>query len=388
MPFPTSSTFGDGEDLITVTLDSFDVFERSVMELCGIESRIVDLGDRSDDFTADSNCTEVEDKHESKEKENKKDETENITESSDKESIDPYDGGSALFHLGKYLHREELEDDAMALYRHALYLLLMELNIEEDVRDRLLDDLDDCGGFFYVQIARMGAKQSSKVHQILGMLFTKMGDIHGKIEEEVNDALHAYRAAQVFWTRFMTDYPVKSIDDCENVTDLDKLKEYAVAVEGMALTHNRIGGVYCSKGDLADALTSFHEALDLQIDALGEEHLEVAKTLHNIGVCHRHDNDLEKALDFYHRAHKLFEITLGKEHLDTVRTLHNIGGVYRRKKQFGKAMECFRDVLKARRAALGDNHPSVSITLVSMAAVLRRSGNEAEANKFYLAALK
>lgn len=51
-------------------------------------------------------------------------------------------------------------------------------------------------------------------------------------------------------------------------------------------------------------------------------------------------------------------------------------------------MECFRDVLKARRAALGDNHPSVSITLVSMAAVLRRSGNEAEANKFYSAALK
>jgi hypothetical protein len=72
----------------------------------------------------------------------------------------------------------------------------------------------------------------------------------------------------------------------------------------------------------------------------------------------------------------------------TVRTLHNIGGVHRRRKQFGKAMECFRDVLKARRAALGDNHPSVSITLVSMAAVLRRSGNEAEANKFYSAALK
>lgn len=393
MPFPTSSSFADGEDLVTVTLDSFDVFERCLLELCGIETNIVDLGDRDGELTSDIDDEEdmegVESGEEEQSTEGKDDDGKyDMAPPPKRPAIDSYDGGSALFHLGKYLHRHECNDDAMSLYRHALYLLLFELDIEETFRDRLLDNLDDCGGFFYVQVARMGAKQSSRVHQVLGALFTKMGDIHGKIEEEVNDALHAYRAAQVFWTRFITDHPVKSIEDCENVSDLDKLKEYAVAVEGMALTHNRIGGVYCAKGDLSDALTSFHEGLDLQIDALGEDHLEVAKTLHNIGVCHRHNDDLEKALEYYCRAYKIFEVNLGKDHLDTVRTLHNIGGVHRRRKQFGKAMECFRDVLKARRAALGDNHPSVSITLVSMAAVLRRSGNEAEANKFYSAALK
>ena len=317
MPFPTASTFADGEDLVTVTLDSFEVFERCLLELCGIEARIVDLGDRGGDFPSGIDNEEERGGFESGEEEEEKEDRKDMVSPPKRPAIDSYDGGSALFHLGKYLHRCEWEDDAMSLYRHALYLLLAELELEEKFRDRLLDDLDDCGGFFYVQVARMGAKQSSKVHQLLGTLFTKMGDIHGKIAEEVNDALHAYRAAQVFWTRFITDHQVKCIEDCENVTDLDKLKEYAVAVEGMALTHNRIGGVYCSKGDLSDALTSFHEGLDLQINALGEDHLEVAKTLHNIGVCHRHNDDLEKALDYYYRAYKIFEVNLGKDHLDT-----------------------------------------------------------------------
>jgi tetratricopeptide (TPR) repeat protein len=296
----------------------------------------------------------------------------------------PLDSGKALFCLGKFLHKKEFNDDAMSFYRYALFLLLQELEISEP---SLLDDSMDCSGFFYVDVAEVGKTACTPAHQDLAHLLTKMGDVHGKFME-VNDAMHAYRAAQVFWTRFLADHEIHSIVDCETTDDMDLLDEYADAVEGLALTHNRIGGVYCTRGELNLALNSFHEALDLQVDVLGPSHLEVAKTLHNIGVAHRHNNELDEALDYYTKAHRIFEQNLGRDNLDTVRTLHNIGGVYRRRKEYEKALSCFREVIKVRRSLLGDGHPSVSITLVSMAAVLRRSGKAEEANKFYAAAMK
>ena len=79
---------------------------------------------------------------------------------------------------------------------------------------------------------------------------------------------------------------------------------------------------------------------------------------------------------------------MGRNHLDTARTMHNIGGVYRRKNMNHEAIESFKEVLRVRRKLLGDDHPSVSIVLISIAAVLRRSGRKEEANKFYAAAIR
>lgn len=252
-----------------------------------------------------------------------------------------------------------------------------------------MDESEDCDGLFYADVAAVGSEVASPTHELLGTILIKMGDVHGK-NLEVNNALRAYRASLVFWGTYLANHEV-SIQEEYNDNEEDslyQLNDYAASVEGLALAHNRVGGVYTLKGDLPAALESFHEALDLQIGALGDNHLEVGKTLHNIGVCHRHDNEWEEALEYYEKAYVIFKNHLGKNHLDTARTLHNIGGVYRRKNMFHEAMECFKEVLRIRRKILGDDHPSVSITLVSIAAVLRRSGRKEEANKFYAAAVR
>jgi tetratricopeptide (TPR) repeat protein len=363
---PTAATFADGEDLDCVTIDSFELFEKCILELCGIQMVEFDVTDgeglSEDDEDADMNTPAT---------------TKPIGETSDVKpgpQIARSDGGRALYSLGKYCQKAGWNDDAMHFYKHALYLYFLDVGVEEP---RLLDNSDDCDGFFYVQGARACVRKSSPTHQYLAIVFTKMGDIHGKCGEN-NDALRAYRASEVFWRKYISDL---TDSEPEDATDI------ITAVEALALSFNRIGGVYTAKGELHAAVAACHEALEMQVDTLGEEHIEVAKTLHNIGVCHRHSDDWDSALKFYVQAHHVFEINLGRDHLDTVRTLHNIGGVYRRRKEYAKAMECFKEVLVVRRNLLGDNHPSVSIALVSMAATLRRSGRKAEAMKFYAAAV-
>lgn len=380
---PTSADFADGENLDSITIDSFEIFEKCVLELCGI--RMVGFDDdeeidENEDKSTDGNLDNGDQTQETSP--DTVDAEENEEEEEEQEEIEPLerkiplsDGARALYSLGKYCQKSEWDDDAIEFYKHALYLFFLHVGVEEP---RLLDNSDDCDGFFYVKAAEDCVNETTiEISHYIGNIFSKMGDIHGKFKEK-NDALRAYRASEVFWRKYLSDIHV------ENGVLSDEILK---AVEALALTFNRIGGVYTAKGELDAALNSLHEGLQIQIDILGGEHIEIAKTLHNIGVCHRHNDDWDHALEYYIKAYKIFEKNLGREHLDTVRTLHNIGGVYRRKREYSKAMECFREVLVVRRKALGDDHPSVSITLVSMAAVLRRSGKKEEANKFYAAAV-
>jgi tetratricopeptide (TPR) repeat protein len=357
---PSSSTFADGDNFEIVSRESLELFEKIILECCGITA------------VCEASSEEVNSV------------TEEVVKHDTQRKIELTDGGRALYTIGKFLEKMDRNDNAMIFYRHALYLYFLDLDIDEN---RLLDDSDDCDGYFYVQAARLGANSISTItHRYLGTIFTKMGDIHEKLGEK-NNALRAYRASQVFWKHFLESTTIMSPPENASEDEMEKYYDHIASVEAFALSYNRIGSVYTAKGDLDSALGSFHEALDVQINALGEEHVEVAKTLHNIGVCHRHIGDWDEALDFYKRAYDIFEKVLGRDHLDSVRTLHNIGGVYRRKKEFEKAMDCFLEVLEVRRRLLGDDHPSVAITLVSMAAVLRRSGRKKEAQKFYSAAI-
>ncbi len=369
---PSADTFADGDDLESVTIDSLELFEKCILELCGIQTIEVDItdGEGLDNDESPSSSSSSKQPNAYSENTAKKQEINNILP-----KILLSDGGRALYALGKYCQKSDWNDDAMQFYKHALYLYFLDLGVEEP---RLLDNSDDCDGFFYVKAARECVHESSPTHQYLGTLFTKMGDVHGRCQEK-NDALRAYRASEVFWRRYISD--LVDMDEVENVNEI------VAAVEALALAFNRIGGVYTAKGELEAATVSFSEALEMQLDTLGEDHVEVGKTLHNIGVCHRHNDDWDTALEYYIKAHEILQRNLGTDHLDTVRTLHNIGGVYRRQRQYAKAMECFKEVLVVRRNCLGDDHPSVAITLVSMAAVLRRSGKVDEANKFYAAAV-
>mmetsp|Transcript_1372 Transcript_1372/g.1967 ORF Transcript_1372/g.1967 Transcript_1372/m.1967 type:complete len:436 (+) Transcript_1372:1175-2482(+) len=377
----TLSTFPTGEDSVSVTLDAFGIFEHLVMEQLGLKVvqmvNFIEIPnitfDNGDSFDAygDGQWSINSKTHsaDNKRRNNNNNDADNRKVRRNM-SLKTVEVGEALYILGKSLHAREWIEDAMPFFKHALYLFLLEYGVK---KQSLLDASEDCAGFFYIKIASNASKRT-QVSDSVGNILTKMGDIHGT-RGEVNDALHAYKSAQAFFEKHLSD------------NKFQNAKKRRSGIEGMALVHNRVGGVYCSRGDLPVAMESFEKALDLLKKSGGNNDLEFAKTLHNIGVIHRHSDDLDKAYRSYSEAHRIFEKKLGKNNLDTVRTLNNLGGVHRRRKEYDEAMQCFREVLRVREKLLGKHHPSVSLTIVNIAAVLRRSGRENEAKKYYLKAM-
>jgi len=344
------SSFPDGEDSKSVGVDSIYLFRHCIMKKFKLQLVHIEFG--GDD-----------------QKDSEEDGAVGLSKSKFPSTVET---GTAFYSLGKWLHVHDLNEDAMVFYKHSLYFLLKGLNVAEE---HLLETSAECPGEYYVKLLNVESKVDTP-NSLIASLLAKMGDLHG-MEEEHESSLQAYTASHNFYDRFLLDFK-----------DVDKSKERMAAMEGLALIHNRIGGVFCTKGDLTNAKKSFSKAIALLIDCLGENHIEVAKTLHNIGVIHRHNTELDTAFDYYSRAHCIFEKNLGSDNLDTVRTLNNMGGIFRRQKEYEKAMDCFHEVLRVRRLLLGDNHSSVSLTIVSMAAVLRRSGKKEEANKYYKMAMQ
>ncbi len=66
-----------------------------------------------------------------------------------------------------------------------------------------------------------------------------------------------------------------------------------------------------------DAVSYYERTLELQICIVGPNHVDVGKTLHDIGVAERHADHWDLALKYYAKAHKIFEDSYGSEHLDT-----------------------------------------------------------------------
>jgi len=196
---------------------------------------------------------------------------------------------------------------------------------------------------------------------MLGNALRKIGKIESR-RGNLKKALEAYKAA------------VHEFKLCHNMIEA-------------GIIYNRIGDIHGAQGDLQNALEAYENALQLQRSELGELHVSVAETLHNIGVIYRHQEDLELALKCYKEALFILKEN-GDDDLNVARTINNIGIIYRRKGEYEKAMEYFADALRLRRRILGEYHPSVNLTLIHYAKTLRLKGDISEAKKFYTQAMK
>jgi tetratricopeptide (TPR) repeat protein len=85
-----------------------------------------------------------------------------------------------------------------------------------------------------------------------------------------------------------------------------------------------IGLVHVDCCQYNKALEIFEETLLLQIDALGDFHVDVALTLESIGSIYEQRLKIDKALEMYHRALHIRQVSQG-EHLLVALTMDKIG---------------------------------------------------------------
>ncbi|MCP4657637.1 MAG: serine/threonine protein kinase, partial [bacterium] len=136
-----------------------------------------------------------------------------------------------------------------------------------------------------------------------------------------------------------------------------------------------LGRVYWRLGlfDLAEEL--IEEALALQRKTLGQEHPEVAESLHDLANVLYSKGDHDGAEALHREALAIRRRLLGEQHPDVAESLNNLADVLYSKGDYDGAEVPFREALTMRRGLLGEQHPDVAKSLNNLANVLASKGD-------------
>jgi len=174
--------------------------------------------------------------------------------------------------------------------------------------------------------------------------------------------------------------------ECDYNSGIDVLNEaLAIAAKTSnktieAIAHYYLGNIYRDLGDLANALTSYDNALTINRE-MGDEYYQ-SVILSSISNLLFDFNDFDKALEYALKCVPIFE------RVNNVNSLLNVyntlGNIYFKTEQYKEALSCFEENLKR-----SERGTSAYINAESgMGKVYYRMGQWANAKKYLLSALE
>mmetsp|Transcript_46911 Transcript_46911/g.124830 ORF Transcript_46911/g.124830 Transcript_46911/m.124830 type:complete len:374 (+) Transcript_46911:146-1267(+) len=147
-------------------------------------------------------------------------------------------------------------------------------------------------------------------------------------------------------------------------------------------TKTAIANVYYQREEYLLAMMLYDEVLQAQEEALGEDHVEVATTLQNLGAVLKHSNTTA-SLERYERSLAILVGMYGHKHRGVADTLNSMGGVRFVEGRWDDAMQAYQQSLDITVSLLGASHPDVAATLSNMGAVLDHLNRTDEARDYY-----
>jgi tetratricopeptide (TPR) repeat protein len=115
-----------------------------------------------------------------------------------------------------------------------------------------------------------------------------------------------------------------------------------------------------------DALACWENALEVRLQILGEDHLDTANTLNNIGIAKSKLGLHADAIKALGRAQDIRKRQLGENHLEVAATLHNRGNVCLAAEDFLEAAKHFQQAKEIQEAQLGSEHIQVARESIAM----------------------
>jgi len=175
-------------------------------------------------------------------------------------------------------------------------------------------------------------------------------------------------------------------------------------------SYNNLGDNYRRRNDGAKALAYLNQALETGRKRLGENHLEVAQSFHNLGnvyfgqvnfkkaleisrqtygenssnvagLCDnigfvlQRQGDYEQAMTYFNRALSILKKIYDHDNSDFARNYYNTGELYLRKNDLAPALDYYGKALAIRREVLGEHDPVVARTYWRMADVYSQQNN-------------
>jgi TonB family protein len=130
-------------------------------------------------------------------------------------------------------------------------------------------------------------------------------------------------------------------------------------------------------GKFEQALPDAERAVSLREEALGSDHVEVAKSLSNLATVLNELGKFDRARDAYERALPILEGKLGADDTLTNQTREDLAGVYFKLGDYRKAQALLEVALPSREKTLGVDHDLVAQTLVDLGYVYMVTRNSA-----------
>ncbi|HSN01775.1 MAG TPA: tetratricopeptide repeat protein, partial [Rudaea sp.] len=144
--------------------------------------------------------------------------------------------------------------------------------------------------------------------------------------------------------------------------------------DAIATTLRDLGTILAREEKFAESEALLGQALTMQKQVFGGDHVELAKTwdaLGNVAVDQRHFADAQadygNAIAMCERAHFADEVC--------PRARNNLGMAYYRQGQLDAARKEMTLALAERRALFGNDHPTVAFSLSTLANVAAKQGN-------------
>jgi CHAT domain-containing protein/tetratricopeptide (TPR) repeat protein len=155
----------------------------------------------------------------------------------------------------------------------------------------------------------------------------------------------------------------------------------------LAKSLTNLGIVLFEAGDYAGARPLQERALAIREKDLGPDHPDVAKSLNELGLVFCQTGDYAKARPLYERALAISEKTLGPDNPAVAINLNNLASVLYEIGDFAGARLLDERALAIREKGLGPDHPDVAASLGNLANLLYETGDYAGARPLYERAL-
>ncbi len=144
-------------------------------------------------------------------------------------------------------------------------------------------------------------------------------------------------------------------------------KQLKTARNNVAQTLNNLAGLLARKDSgkaKEQARRYYTEALRLRRESLGPDHPEVGKMYNNLAYFFKSNGELDQAATYFHKALDIWrgDRGIGEDHVFIARALHEVADLLRMQEEFNGAEKTCLEALAMRKRIHGEDHDDARIS--------------------------
>jgi len=177
--------------------------------------------------------------------------------------------------------------------------------------------------------------------------------------------------------------PSKAIESYENALEIyynmniDGSEDYVID----AL--RSIAGAFIDQKKNLEALKVYVDVLNIQESSIGEFHVDLARTLCDIGMCNWENNELKKAISSYMRALHINRDVMGDQSREVAENLFSIACVLEEGGELAESLNLFKDTLLIQEIVVGSCNAELVPTIQCVARILENTNRYGRALRAY-----